>query len=194
MDDSIIIQTYSGRLFVRMVSVLAILLFSACGSSVKENIEMMIGTEITLDTADMRRLEPENGTLQSAEPTKFTLVHYIDSTECLSCMTQKLHDWDNFISAIQSKNRDVMFLCVMAPRAVEVDNLEVSLRLEKLNFPVYIDMRQIFATNNKFIPGSPIYHTFLINEQRQVILVGDPRKKPKIEKLFWKYVLPDTHK
>lgn len=44
MDDSIIIQTYSGRLFVRMVSVLAILLFSACGSSVKENIEMMIGT------------------------------------------------------------------------------------------------------------------------------------------------------
>jgi hypothetical protein len=45
-----------------------------------------------------------------------------------------------------------------------------------------------FRRANPHIPDDPLFHTFVLNEQDSVVLVGDPFKNEKMEKLLLKVI------
>lgn len=52
-----------------------------------------------------------------------------------------------------------------------------------MNDQIYIDTMSVFARTNPNIPRNSILHTFLINEQGKVLLIGSPLHNNKIMNL-----------
>lgn len=53
------------------------------------------------------------------------------------------------------------------------------------SIPIYVDTLGVFNRNNRHIPSNPELHTFLLDSNGYVLLVGNPLENEKIEKLFW---------
>lgn len=46
----------------------------------------------------------------------------------------------------------------------------------------------VFARENPHLPREAMYHTFLLDEENRVVLVGDPSRNERIKELFWQIV------
>lgn len=53
---------------------------------------------------------------------------------------------------------------------------------------VYVDTLGLFAKQNPYLSSNTIMHTFLLDEDNNVLLVGNPLENEKIEEMFWQIV------
>ena len=78
---------------------------------------------------------------------------------------------------------------IFQPLSFKRNELRLSMRKKAdLNSHVYVDTVNAFLNENRNIPKSSLLQTFLLDEQNNVILVGDPTSNPRIKKLFWRIV------
>jgi hypothetical protein len=49
---------------------------------------------------------------------------------------------------------------------------------------IYIDTSMVFERHNPNLPKTQLAHTFLIDKDRKVILIGDPLKNIRVEEIF----------
>ena len=49
---------------------------------------------------------------------------------------------------------------------------------------VYVDDRQYFITNNPTIPEDAMFHTFLLDRENRIVLVGNPVHNEKLWELY----------
>ncbi|MBS4809127.1 MAG: hypothetical protein KH071_14815 [Paraprevotella sp.] len=54
--------------------------------------------------------------------------------------------------------------------------------------PVYLDSLGVLERANPQIPSNPDLHTFLLDEDNNVLLVGNPIWNEKIKEMFWQIV------
>lgn len=168
--------------------IISIILLASC-NNIENKILKMQSSPIKLCLNQMSCLMPSNNRdsityCKNINEASYKLIVYVDSLECMSCMSGKMHDWDNFIQEINNTRKDVKILFLFSPMKKEINNLTTSLILQNLNFPVFIDAKNIFASTNKNIPKESIMHTFLIDKGNNVKLVGDPRRNKQIHDLF----------
>ncbi|MFI3306556.1 MAG: hypothetical protein R3Y68_08625 [Rikenellaceae bacterium] len=52
------------------------------------------------------------------------------------------------------------------------------------DYPIIIDSIGEFERLNPHLPKNKAMHTFLLDENNNVVLVGNPLNNPKIEKMF----------
>lgn len=118
----------------------------------------------------------------------FHLIVYFDSLECMSCMTNKLHGWDKLINYVNSTSKNVDFIFIFSPSKSELGNLKVALEMQKFRYPVYIDINHDFSMNNSFIPNESLYHTFLVDKDYNIKIVGDPRRNSRLMDIFYQEI------
>lgn len=53
-----------------------------------------------------------------------------------------------------------------------------------LIYPIYLDDNNLFGELNQFIPKEPQYHSFLINKDRKIMIVGGPFHNNKMWDLY----------
>jgi len=70
----------------------------------------------------------------------------------------------------------------------EKDFVYAQLCKARLDGTVYLDTCNAFRRANPHIPDNPLFHTFLLNDEDSVLLVGDPFKNEKMERLFLKVI------
>jgi len=58
-----------------------------------------------------------------------------------------------------------------------------------VKIPVFVDSCYAFTRINPFIPHNTIMHTFLLNQNDSIVLVGNPLRNKKIEELVQKIIL-----
>lgn len=172
-------------------SVVSVILISSCNNDMESSIRSMLAANPNICTSDMKLILPMHykdslGYNKKLQRESFKLVVYADSSECMSCATSKMHSWDTFLTSLHTK-KDVTPIFIFSPKKNEMESLEVSLLLEKLNFPVFIDTGHVFVNTNKYISENPLLHTFLVDKNNHIILIGDPRRNNKVEELFDKY-------
>ena len=63
-----------------------------------------------------------------------------------------------------------------------------TVRSLKFATSIYLDSSNSFHHNNPQIPNDQRFHTFLLNGDKKILLVGDPVKNEKINKLFQEIV------
>lgn len=120
------------------------------------------------------------------EQTPIKLVVYIDSIICTECTMNSLYQWYDY-SLIEKKYRDLFQLCfVIKSNQKDEQSLISTFRYTGLNHPIYIDKKNAFMKANPNIPMEDMYHTFLLNQNDSVVLVGDPLKNTQIKNLFEK--------
>lgn len=81
------------------------------------------------------------------------------------------------------------FCFLLNPSKEGMGNLELALRTSNLKHPVFIDTTGVFMRKNSHIPKEQMLHTFLLDENNKVILVGDPVRNKRIYELFRKKVV-----
>ena len=59
-----------------------------------------------------------------------------------------------------------------------------ALRDAKLRHSVYLYTLCVFRKNNTQLPDSRLFHTFVVNRDNKAVLIGNPIKNEKIEKMF----------
>lgn len=123
------------------------------------------------------------------EQAKLKLVIYVDSTNCSECTLKTMYMWKDFVEMEQEYKPDFFLVYIfqtkkeIAPRA-----LASEFKITELNHPMYIDSQSVFAKSNPHLPQESLYHIFLLDNENNVILVGNPLFNPQIEELLRKEV------
>jgi hypothetical protein len=73
---------------------------------------------------------------------------------------------------------------IFSPPMAKIDEVFQALRHSVLDFPVFIDEKQAFLKANPHIPADNRFHTFLIDKNGKVVLVGDPVNNPQLWELY----------
>ncbi|WP_130893439.1 hypothetical protein [Paraprevotella xylaniphila] len=117
------------------------------------------------------------------------LIVYLDSVNCSTCTLRNMYVWHDLMNKAKTYKESLYFYFILHP--LQSENKEsLYLTAKGLHFPVpiYIDTLNCFSKENPHIPNDPLMHTFLLDDQNNVILVGDPTKNPRIEEMFWRIV------
>ena len=115
-----------------------------------------------------------------------TLVVYHDSMTCGVCESRKLHSWQTLLSSIDSLNNYYPFnvIFIFTPQKNQTTSLKVMLKNVEIDYPIIVDEKHFFSSQNKHIPQNPLLHSFLLNEDKKVILVGDILYNTNVRNLF----------
>ena len=117
---------------------------------------------------------------------KIRLIKYSDSTECSTCMLKRMYDWEIVMDSLQHNDHIIDILFIFSPPKDKINAFEENLIKNQYPFPIYMDTCNAFLRANPHIPANPIMHSFLLDENDSVILVGNPVRNKKIEELFFK--------
>lgn len=119
-------------------------------------------------------------------PSEYKILVYVDSTGCANCK-MKLEEWKEFISHINSEtNNSCQFLFFI--HAKHPQEMSYIFKRAKFDIPVCIDSNDRINTLNKF-PKEQLFQTFLLNQENEVIYVGNPIYSPAIRSLYEKEIL-----
>ena len=163
------------------------LLFLGCKSEkeqVRDKIEQMKSRpiELCLDKMECRR-NPLNKL-----DKKYTMVVYVDSTECSSCALSKLRFWNPLIAEAKKKQLDIDYVFILAPKKEDMEDVNVELEITDLQSSIYVDTGFVFRKVNSFLPTENKYHTFLLDKDGNVILVGNPIDNEKLKDIYRKTI------
>ena len=78
------------------------------------------------------------------------------------------------------------FLCCCFPGERGYRSLISELQFSEPPYPVYVDKENLFQTSNPSIPDDSRYHTFLLDRNNRVVLVGNPLASNAMRSLFRK--------
>lgn len=150
---------------------------------VHKEIEMFTKTAIRIPD-DMDVIQ--NGLLDSCVrplPYKIKLIVYYTSKGCSSCNIGHLGDLEEFFNLKHGDSYSPVV--IFAPEAQKYHELVHSLKLQAYPFPIYIDKNGSFERLNTNLPADTRYHTFLVDKNDYITLVGNPIWNEAIRILFF---------
>lgn len=115
-------------------------------------------------------------------------VIYNDSMSCSSCAVNRMCLWNVFIEYAQIYNGRLKYYFIYSPAKKDYKMLKNLLLNDDFNYPVLLDTLGEFEKLNPHLPKNGALHTFLLDENNNVILVGSPLHNKKIEEMFYKIV------
>lgn len=84
----------------------------------------------------------------------------------------------------KSQKYNIQFVFILEPRLGECNLTWHRLNNSHFNHVVFIDKQYLFRKTNPQIPNERMYHTFLLDPNNNVVLVGNPLFNPKLEKML----------
>jgi len=159
----------------------------SCSSqnSVKDNIKKMKDSPICITENNMKKWVPQNNNSATKVDTKkFSFIVYADSSQCSSCFINGLKEWNELLGLENSKKYNIQFVFILEPRLGECNLTWHRLNNSHFNHVVFIDKQYLFRKTNPQIPNERMYHTFLLDSNNNVVLVGNPITNEKIKKMM----------
>lgn len=162
---------------------LAVVMFciSCSNKPMEKEIERFMGTKVELRLDSMVCMSRGN----LYRNTCYHYVSYVDSFSCSDCAINHFSDWVSFEKQASDLNVECLF--VVAPKRNEINHVMEKLRDDTLLVRnVYVDTLAIFEKVNPSLPQNKLLHTFLLDNDNHVVLVGSPINNDNIEKLMRK--------
>ena len=116
------------------------------------------------------------------------LVVYADSIGCTACAINHIDSWGHFIDYAEQFNNQLRFYFIFSPMKKEVRGTELMIANTMFDYPILLDTLGEFEKLNPHLPKNRALHTFLLDENNNVILVGNPSQNRKIKEMFYKTV------
>lgn len=157
----------------------------SCGSGNKEQRDIVsewIGREIVIPA----ELGFQVGNIPvdyDFDAADFKIVTYVDSAGCTACR-MKLNEWDEFINELKGID-DVEINFVLIIGAKDKYKITDILKTNSFDHPVIIDTEFDFSKFNKISEDVKL-HTFLLDDDNNVVIVGNPINNPKIKELYYR--------
>ena len=163
-------------------------LLCACNSQKKElqeKVEKMQSTAINIPYDRMTRWASDS--IKAISPwnkAKLKLVHYVDSAACSTCYLHKVASYELLFRMEKLSNNEFYNIFIVNPdkkarKIIEFDFIE-----KKIPQTIFVDSTNVFIEANPNIPSESMYHTFLLDENNKVILVGNPMLNQQVEDMM----------
>lgn len=163
----------------------SLLLFSCKSNNeeIKNNIQQMRSSPIIIPYGEMECWTTDS-LLKIApwENAKIKLVHYVDSAKCSTCYLGKIIIFEEFLQLENDYHGLFCNIFIANPNKKDLFRLKIEHMNNRLPQTVFIDTTHAFLSRNHNIPDETIYHTFLLDENNKIILVGNPIFNENIKK------------
>ena len=111
---------------------------------------------------------------------EYKYIFFADSNECASCVMDSLYDYIEYIENVTREREEKLgFYFIFSPKPNDLAKVRNKVLHSNIKHPVYIDSGSFFVKENRHIPSEPMFHTFLINQNDSIVLVGNPVKNQK---------------
>lgn len=161
---------------------------SACNprkAEVQRKVEQMQASVMAIPYEEMECWATDS--VISGSPwnkAKLKLVHYVDSATCSSCYLQKIALKKNLFSMETFSNNEFYNVFIISPDRKSKETLRSKYREKLIPQTIFVDTANVFMKANANIPSESMFHTFLLDENNKVVLVGNPMLNNKIEDMM----------
>ena len=107
------------------------------------------------------------------------MVVFVDSTQCSTCLISSFDQWNTIINLTETKY-NLNFIFIVNPTKKALGKTKIAVKHSLIKAPINIDSAGVFIKENPQIPSDPRFHTFLLDENDNVILVGNPLQSKEI--------------
>lgn len=167
-------------------SLLIILLFVlvVCGCETKTALKKMIGAMVTFPSS-LYTIENDQLEKYTIPSDRKKIIVWFDSTGCNQCKALDLYNFDLVYDYCQS-SEDIGcdFLAIFSPTKDQLNDLAVFLWQRNIGIPFVLDMENEFHNLNECIHDDDRFHSFLLNEKNEIVLVGRPNYNNKMWSLY----------
>jgi len=173
------------------IILLNILLLTSCNQfsrKIENDMEQLHRLVINIPIEQMSRFEGCVADSLINTSGEYSLVVFTDSLECSPCAIKYLYSWEPIIDTLMENPRYRETFFIFAPSKGDYSLVEAELKQQKFKYPTYLDKCNSFAETNKNIPPNRNMHTFLVDKNGKVILVGDPLTNGKIRDLLYDFL------
>ena len=139
-------------------------------------------------TPQFRMVDNSNGIVDSINVINLRLIIYADTSECSSCKIGQMYLWEDYIQYATKYNGKFRCYFIYSPAKKDIKYVQLTMRNSLIGYPVILDTLREFEKLNPHLPKNRALHTFLLDENNNVILVGSPLHNKKIEEMFYKIV------
>ncbi len=173
---------------------LACVMGTSCNDAerIKKKIKRMQlqETHLHLSEMDLYTMEDnEKEVLYSFERCPMKLVVYVDSTSCSSCLMKNMYHWYDVIDEVERRyHGKLKTVFIFNPIKKQLRIFEYAYRNSAFGYPIFVDTTNVFRRMNTHIANSKEYHTFLLNEENRVVLVGCPLTNPEVKEMLFDWV------
>lgn len=128
----------------------------------------------------------QNGIVQLIDNTYYTkscpkLVIYYSRKGCNDCNISHIHDFQKLFE-LKTASEFSIFI-IVSPKDL-YDSSIAQIKHQRHPFAVYIDKHDEFISLNHVMPDDSTYHSFLVDKNNKVVLVGNPLSSEAMWNLF----------
>ena len=154
--------------FVLILSMLAVLsCVNRNGKAVQSHD--LLGRSVTFTSELKPTFNGRDTNLVIEEGIKMMIFY--DSIDCTSCLMNQMYEWSDIINYCEEN--DVRLYFILSPSAYEFYTLINLLRIQSLDYPVWVDPSGSFLAANHFmLKGEK--NSYLLDADNRIILVGIP--------------------
>jgi len=167
--------------------------FLSCGRyDTLRKMKEMRSAPVNLDLTHMECWQ--NDSLLKCRPWEsipLKLCVYVSPDHCTSCYLKKMFQWEDFLEMEKAKKFYIYY--IFTPQDGCEETFHKFFFQAELDHPFYLDKKKEFLSLNPHIPQESMFHTFLLDENNNVILIGDILHNPKVEEEF-KCILEERDK
>lgn len=156
-------------------SFLLLLLLCSCKdkNTLTSEASKMYGKNIILPTAELNK------------NTKFKIVNYIDSLGCIKCKL-RLKKW------VQLNNDTSLFDIVFVSHPHSYQNVKLLMEIDSVQHIQLIEDKNNKWYNKNEISENEMLHTFLLDHNNTIIVLGNPVQNDNIKDLYMKQIHNNT--
>ena len=162
-------------------------IFLGCGKiKLKNELKDFVGLKITIPHNLQATVQGKDTLLSGFGDRDMKLVVFFDSVGCSSCQVKQMNQWQEIIDFSKATKQKFNIVFIFSPKIGKSFLHEVrnSLRASQFSYPVFIDTLSSFLSANPAIPDDKRFHTFLLDENNKVVLVGNPQGNEKLWQLY----------
>jgi len=116
------------------------------------------------------------------------LVVWYDSLICNSCHLNRMYNWYAITDYADSLSQRFSVVFLFTPKKGDIHRVHSKLLTEKFDYPVFTDRNSIFYEQNPIIPKNQQLHSFLLDRNNRVVLVGNPLHNHTLWALYRKTI------
>lgn len=157
-------------------------------NDIEDNLLSMQKKAILLPLGNMMSQHCKNDTASfencNSIKANYRYVVFIDSAQCSPCAIDGLYRWNSVIDSVRQNKLNLSFLFIVSPPKWQLEDVLLAVEFSGLENDIYIDSMNIFSKMNQHLPRDSKYHSFVINGDNKVVIVGNVLINGKIRELL----------
>lgn len=178
-----------GIIVLCSVGFVAYNLSNAPKKALEKQVMAMTGLKVDLSFEQAKAYFNGKDSVYTSLPKK-KLVVFVDSTSCSSCFISHLTEYFEINDTLQVSHAELVI--ILHPQQARIEEVSTRLQQEKFPFRCIVDSGGEFIRKNQNIPSNQLLHSFLLDVEDKIALIGNPTRNQRIKELLYKRLQNDA--